>query len=142
VDKKVTKVSIKTNGPNLKGIRLPSVDPVIPQEWVVKVSRLKGAFDPFTITPQGEDPRLYAFHGLGTFQDIDTMTITVDCTFFLTSKSVAYGVYNASTVVGVEPEETQTGVLSGKINLSSGKLSFKALDAEGGRITLSGVVKK
>ncbi len=139
VDKKITKMTLKTDGPTLKGIRFPAVDPGIPQNWVVKISRLKGAFDPFTIVPEGENTRLYTFSGSGTFQDIDTMTITVDGTFFLNSKNVAYGVYTASIIGGDTVEDA--GVLSGKINLSSGKLSFKIISVEGDRLTLSGVAK-
>ena len=145
-DKKGTKLTIKTSGPSLKGIKLPSEDPVIPPDWTVKVSGLKGAFTSFTISHEvsvddNPNARLYKFSAEGTFQDIDTMNIHVEGKFFLTSKSVAYGFYSASiTVVGVGTE-TQTGVLSGKINLSSGKFSLKVISDEGDRITLSGVAK-
>jgi len=142
VDKKGTKLTIKTSGPSLKGIKVPSEDPVIPPDWAVKLSGLKGAFTSFTIShevPMDDNPRLYRFSADGTFQDIDTMNIHVEGTFFLTSKSVAYGEYSASiTVVGVGTE-TQTGAISGKINLSSGKFSLKVVSDEGERITLSGV---
>ena len=140
VDKKLTKISLKVlGGLNLKGIRLPPAGPNIPEDWVVKASRLKGAFDPFTIQPipGEENRRFYSFHGSGTFQDIETFTIVVTGTFFLSSKNVAYGSYEAV----IEGQGTETGTLTGKVNLSSNKFSLKVTSNEGDNTTLKGVAK-
>jgi hypothetical protein len=131
VDKKVTKLNLKvSDGPNLKGIKLPS-DPTIPGEWKVKISG-GGSLDPFTIKLLHAYHRVYEVTGSGV---IDGKSVEVFGLFILDSKSIAYGYYELTG------ELEQEGTFSGKINLASKKFSFKAVSREGDRGTLSGVAK-
>jgi hypothetical protein len=123
------------NRKKYKGTILPIENPAIPQNWTVKVSKVKkpfNTFESFEILPQGNH-RIFTFSGSGYFGDLGRITISTSSSFFVTSKNAVYGVYIAS-VSGVD----QTGFLSGTIKLSSGKFTFKLVSNEGEKSTLTG----
>jgi hypothetical protein len=117
-----------TGGPKMKGVRLPG-DPAIPKYWSVKVSKATGAFQPFTIEPQG-NPRIFNYSGSGVFEDMGTINVTGS--FFVTSKNAVYGTYTASGGV------SQIGFLSGKIDPSAGTFKWKLVSIQDEKSTLSG----
>jgi hypothetical protein len=147
IDKTFAKITLKIqDGPTLKGVRLPH-QPVIPEAWTAKATG-GATLDLFEILPVTSaaglppgvvlnDPddyvgRVFSFSGEG-FVEGDPWS--VDGFFFLDSKSTAYGVFKTLGAIG------QTGALSGKINLSSGSFSFKAMSDTGENGTIKGKVK-
>jgi hypothetical protein len=147
IDKTFSKITLKVqDGPTLKGVRLPQ-QPVIPEAWTAKATG-GATLDPFEILPVTSaaglppgvilnDPddyvgRVFYFSGEGF---VEGKPWSVDGYFFLDSKNTAYGVYDTLGAIG------QTGVLSGKVNLSSGSFSFKANSTSGEKGTIKGKVK-
>jgi hypothetical protein len=143
-DKKRAKISIKfTNGPNAKGIKLISDPPPgqgVDGNWLVTGSGqggLRVTLDPLTV---GQDnpaiSRVYTIDGTGVTNDPEHAHIAVTGRFFLTGKSVAYGVYAVEDTDLLE--EIETGVFTGKINLSSRTFVLKLISTEGNKSTMKG----
>lgn len=142
-DKKRTKISLKfSDGPNAKGIKLPGGSPDIVGPWFVTGGGQSGVsvtIDPLTVSQSNDlafPNRVYTISGNGTVTDPDNPNIQFDGGFFLTSKSVAYGFYVAKDEVSSVIIET--GIFTGKVNLSSKKFVFKLTSTEGDKGTMKG----
>jgi hypothetical protein len=126
VDKKVSKLSLKLeNGPNAKGIKLPSSEPDMPLSWLATFKGRQAIMD-LTIEQITYDENLdldlphraYGINGTGSTKD--GYDISIEGQFFLDSKNRAYGWYNVREGDSLFEE----GFFSGKMNLKPDKSSF------------------
>ena len=126
VDKKVSKLSLRLeNGPNAKGIKLPSSEPEMPLSWSATFKGKQATMD-LTIEQITYDENLdldlpYRAYGInGTGSTKDGYDISIVGQFFLNSKNVAYGWYEVREGASLFEE----GFFSGKMNLKPDKSSF------------------
>jgi hypothetical protein len=126
VDKKISKLSLRLeNGPNAKGIKLPSSEPEMPVSWTATYKGKQATMD-LTIEKITHDDNLdlylphraYGLNGAGSTKD--GYDISIEGQFFLDSKNRAYGWYNVREGTSLFEE----GFFSGKMNLKPDKSSF------------------
>jgi hypothetical protein len=139
-DKKRTKISLKfIGGPNAKGIKLPD-DPTSlnNSSWLVTGSGQGGdrvALDVDIVKDGSYPSRVYQILGQGNLNDTDSLYLQGG--FFLTTKSVAYGIYQVYADEGLT-QLLEEGFFTGKINFSSNKFVFKLISTEGAKGTMKG----
>lgn len=145
INKEKTKLSLKILDIPiiLNGIRLLE-EPEIPENWSVKITGgIKGTILPLNIKPlESEEDgkifkRTYMISGTVTLQNGESFFIGGG--FILDHKNIAYGVYEVFIPEG--EEKIDDGVFSGKINLQSGKFSWKAKSIiDGSKFNLKGEI--
>jgi len=121
---------------NMSGVRLLE-EPVIPVDWNGKITGSpKGTFDLLKIEPYqtGGDIYSHVFKVSGAGSVPSLGLIDMEGYFFFTDGKGknAYGIY---TLTGAMSE---TGVLSGKMNPTSGKFKFSLANDSGDKHTFSG----
>ena len=118
--------------------RLLLSDPAIPEKWVAEITGgRRGRLDPLEIEHYQIDdqvyPRFFRIFGPGFISDAGP--IEMNGYFILTSRNIAYGIYEMTGAV------SDTGVFSGKLDPVSGKFKLKAMSDEGVSYIQTGIVK-